>query len=595
VLTLPPFRHVVVADFEFEFGGHAGNLPRPICMVAKDLCTGQEWRLWRGEFGAEPPFPVGDETLFVAYYASAELGCFLELGWQMPKYVLDLYAEFRNLTNLSSDFIRPTVQEVTPTSRGLGGALAYFGLAEIDMLEKNSIRDLALRGPPWSNAERADLFNYCASDTYALERLLPAMLPHITNLNHALLRGRFMQAAARIERAGVPIDIDMLGLLREHWAGMQLDLIAAVDELYGVYEGRTFKEARWAQFLAEHGIPWPRLESGELDLDKETFRQMAKSYPIVSAMRELRHSLSEMRLNDLAVGEDARARTLLSVFASQTSRNQPSSTKYIFGLSVWLRSLIKAPAGYGVAYIDWSQQEFGIAAYLSQDPSMIRAYQSGDPYRSFAEQAGAIPLGIPESEYKATYKKVRDRYKQCALAMMYGMSAEGLAFKLGVPTIVARELIRAHKETFRKFWAWLEAAMDQAYQLRSLETVFGWRVRLGHGVNPRSMQNFPMQANGAEMMRLAAALATERGIEVCATVHDAFLICAPLDRLEDATKAMQAAMVEASRIVLGGNELRSDAHPVRYPDRYCDEDRGREMWDRVVGLIAKRTGKAIAA
>ena len=41
-----------------------------------------------------------------------------------------------------------------------------------------------------------------------------------------------------------------------------------------------------------------------------------------------------------------------------------------------------------------------------------------------------------------------------------------------------------------------------------------------------------MQANGAEMMRLAAIAATEAGIEVCAPVHDAFLIAAPLSRLE---------------------------------------------------------------
>ena len=41
-----------------------------------------------------------------------------------------------------------------------------------------------------------------------------------------------------------------------------------------------------------------------------------------------------------------------------------------------------------------------------------------------------------------------------------------------------------------------------------------------------------MQANAAEMMRLAACFATESGIEVCAPVHDAFLICAPLERFD---------------------------------------------------------------
>ena len=44
--------------------------------------------------------------------------------------------------------------------------------------------------------------------------------------------------------------------------------------------------------------------------------------------------------------------------------------------AVWLRNLIKPLAGHGLAYIDWIQQEFGIAAALSGDPAMLEAYQS---------------------------------------------------------------------------------------------------------------------------------------------------------------------------------------------------------------------------
>jgi DNA polymerase-1 len=93
-----------------------------------------------------------------------------------------------------------------------------------------------------------------------------------------------------------------------------------------------------------------------------------------------------------------------------------------------------------------------------------------------------------------------------------------------------------------------------------------------------------MQANGAEMMRLAACLATEREIEVCAPVHDAFLICAPLDHLEQDIAAMRAAMAEASKTVLKGFELQTDVKRVRYPDRYMD-GRGRVMWQRVTELL----------
>jgi len=98
------------------------------------------------------------------------------------------------------------------------------------------------------------------------------------------------------------------------------------------------------------------------------------------------------------------------------------------------------------------------------------------------------------------------------------------------------------------------------------------------------LRNFPMQANGAEMLRLACCLATEQGIEVCAPVHDAVLICAPLDRLEADIAEMQDIMREASRIVLNGFELGTDATVVRHPDRYMDE-RGKVMWQRVMQLM----------
>ncbi|MBM48267.1 MAG: hypothetical protein CMP27_00340 [Roseibacillus sp.] len=76
--------------------------------------------------------------------------------------------------------------------------------------------------------------------------------------------------------------------------------------------------------------------------------------------------------------------------------------------------------------------------------------------------------------------------------------------------------------------------MDRAYLTGSLETVFGWRIRVGDRANPRSFANYPMQANGAEMLRLACIAATEQGVDVCVPVHDALLIEAPLEELGQA-------------------------------------------------------------
>ena len=573
---LLPFAEIWAVDF--EFGAEPGENPEPVCLVAWELRSGRKLRLWRDEFGAEPPYPTGPDVLFVAYYASAEIGCHLALGWPVPERVLDLFTEFRNHTNGI-----PTV-----SGAGLLGALAHYGLDGIGTVEKDEMRDLILRGGPWTDAEREAILDYCESDVEALARLLPAMLPKI-DLPRALLRGRYMAAAARMERNGVPIDTDTLELLRRHWSDIQDQLIAEVDRDYGVYEGRTFKADRFAEWLTRNNIPWPSLDSGRLDLSDDTFREMARAFPIVAPLRELRSALSQMRLSDLQVGKDGRNRTLLSAFRARTGRNQPSNTKFIFGPSVWLRGLIQPPPGYGIAYIDWAQQEFGIAAALSGDPLMMDAYRSGDPYLAFAKQAGAAP---PDAT-KATHKAIRDQFKSTVLAVQYGMGADALAQRIGQPPIRARELLRLHRETYRVFWRWSDAAVDYAMLNGSLHTVFGWRVQVPPISNRRALSNFPMQANGAEMLRLACCLATERGIEVCAPVHDAVLICAPLDRLDADVVRMQDAMREASRIVLDGFELGTDAKTVRYPDRYMDE-RGATMWERVMKLIHERQQKTAA-
>jgi DNA polymerase-1 len=345
----------------------------------------------------------------------------------MPARILDLFTEFRDRTN----------GRETPSGAGLLGALAYFGLDAIGATEKEDMRSLVMRGGPWSGDELAQILDYCESDVEALARLLPAMLGRI-DLPRALLRGRYMAAAAAMEHNGVPVDVATLGQLREHWDGIQDALIADIDGVcgYGVYDGRTFKADRFEQYLIRSDIPWERTETGRLSLNDGAFRQAAKAYPQVAPLRELRSALSDMRLSDLAVGRDGRNRTILSAFRSRTGRNQPSNTRYIFGPSVWLRGLIKPPPGHGVAYVDWSQQEFGIAAALSGDFAMQAAYLSGDPYLSFAKQAGAVPSDAT----KESHGPQRELFKQCVLGVAYGMEAQGLALRIGQAPIVARDL-----------------------------------------------------------------------------------------------------------------------------------------------------------
>jgi hypothetical protein len=101
---------------------------------------------------------------------------------------------------------------------------------------------------------------------------------------------------------------------------------------------------------------------------------------------------------------------------------------------------------------------------------------------------------------------------------------------------------------------------------------------------PRTVLNFPMQANGSETLRWACIFATERGIDVHAPVQDALLVGGSVEDIEGVVAATQDAMARASDLVLDGFILRSEAKIVSYPDHYIDE-RGVEMWNRIMGLL----------
>ena len=553
---------------DFEFSARDGERPVIRCIVAVELSTGRTIRLWVDELTEHPPFNVGPNSLIVAYFASAEMHCFRVLGWPIPENIIDLFVEFKNKYNGSR----------TTAGLSLNGALIQHGLDPI--VEKEEMRNLAMReGNDYTDDEKQALLAYCHNDVTALVKLLPLMIPHIS-LPHALVRGQYMNAVGTMEYNGVPMDTKILDRLTQSGPDLTQNLIEKIDKDYGVFEGTTFKENKFEYYLAENDISWPRLPSGKLDLKGDTFRDMSKSHPKINSLKELRHLLSGMKLNKLTVGSDGRNRCLLSPFSSKTSRNQPSNTKFIFGPSTWIRGLIKPPQDHGVAYIDYSQQEFAIAAVLSDDTNMQEAYSAGDPYLEFARMAGLVPSGAT----KQSHPQERNLCKACVLGVQYGIGVKSLAHRIAGPPAKARELLQMHKETFPKFWKWSDEVINHAAVVGRLHSTLGWSLNLTGEINPRSAANWPVQTNGAEIIRLAAIFAIEEGIKVCCPIHDALLIEAPIERLEQDISRTQQLMQRAGGIVLRGFKLRTDVDRVVYPNRYMDE-RGIKMWNTIMELI----------
>ena len=589
-----PFDEIWLHDFEFI--AQPGERPDVVCLAAYELRSGQTIQLWRDELGTQPPYRTDDRVLFVSFVANAEMACHLSLGWRVPKNVLDLNPAFRNLTN----------GRFTPEGKGLIGLLRYYGLDTVDAKRKDAMRQRILQGWPFTPEEREQILKYCMSDVNSMARVLPRILPEI-DLGVALYHGEFAAVSARMEHNGVPIDMEIFNQLADSnvWRAVRDEMVPAIDAQYGVYTRRndksdwTFSMERFVAYLKREGIEWPTLETGALNMKRKTFEDMSKGFPQLEQLRQLRHARDKMRKVKLAVGSDGRNRTVLWPFQAKTSRTQPKASHWIFSPAVWLRSLIKPAPGMAVAYVDYSSMEFLIAASLSDGHcgpvnNMLDMYESGDPYLSFAKSVGAVP----HTATKKSHVAVRARYKVMMLATQYGMSAPTLAARLKISTFEAHEMLGQHREWFSQYWVWSDDWVAHALQTGIMQTAFGWTYRIGivGAINERSLRNWPVQATGADILRIACILATRHGIELLAPVHDAVLIEAPVDRIEADVVLMQEIMRRASRIVLnatveGTHELRTDANIIRYPARYTDK-RGDAIWDHVLDLLAKREQQA---
>ena len=168
------------------------------------------------------------------------------------------------------------------------------------------------------------------------------------------------------------------------------------------------------------------------------------------------------------------------------------------------------------------------------------------------------------------------------------MGAHTLSEYVGVSELRARELLRSHHEVFWKFWRWSDAVYDAAIATRVLKTNFGWRMRVLPTVRSGTLLNWPMQANGADMTRIACCLATQRGLKIVAPIHDAIMVEGAIKDIDDIVAELKECMTEASRVVLGGPTVRVDAKIINYPNRYVDDrDGAPELWDMTMRLLDK--------
>jgi DNA polymerase I len=384
------------------------------------------------------------------------------------------------------------------------------------------------------------------------------------------------KSIAQIQARGMPLDMPLWNLVQENKTAVIGELIRRFDPSYGDDDQIYSPDGKWSRaaierWLARAGInAWPRLESGELDLSSDAFKLMYHQ-PGVEGLHALRDSVGFIAKAKLPIGRDGRNRPSLFPFCTTTGRN--AHRKSIFNAHAGMRSFMVFPRDTTGAYLDWRTQEIGVAGALSRDEALMRDYAAGDIYHAMARMCGLTddphPMHWKKQEKNAA---LRQRMKQLQLGINYGMGVPSLARGLDRHPLIASTIIELHKRTYPRFWAW-RANMVQAAMLdRRIESVFGWPLHLTASPNERTIFNFPMQAGGAEMLRLATWRLCEAEIIPVMLIHDGILLEETDDeKIEHAKEIMRAAGrdvcdgfdigVDVDQMLVGGARYR-DKRPV---------------------------------
>lgn len=540
---------------------------------------------------------MDDGYTFVSFVVEAEARSLHTLFGYMPKFkAIDLFLEYRCLLNNNHKFaygqqyIDGKIIKTSPPKNkwevsdadndsdshhkpGESLAAATFKMlgVMIDAVEKDEARNIIIR----SNREEIEasaerILKYNLSD---IEYLKP-LLSKIYNAQRqqrgvsvgqwekeALRRGDYAVATAKMIALGYPINNERVSkfskLTREILeAAAQACLQADPSFTPFRWEKRVgryvLNEAEVRGFIEKQNRPyWRKTDKKKLSLARDAFKDWYSSESEGFPGAFCRYLKTKQSLNGFMpggkskkfqdfIGRDGRVRPNFGIYVSQSSRSQPGATGFIPLKAHWMRIFIEPPKGKAIVGLDFSSQEFAVAAILSQDEAMMNAYKSGDVYLAFAKAAGLAP----KSATKASHKAVRDLCKALVLGISYDMSAKGLAVRLSdvsnspVTEDTAQGYIDLFYDTYPDYADWKKEIIGDYESQDFLQLPDGW-IMWGDNDNRRSVCNFPVQGHGAVIMRESVHRAQAQGLNVIYTLHDA-LYCeidsgdmAAIDTLKD--------------------------------------------------------------
>ena len=561
------FDRCLAVDFEYRMDKTKTIPKKVVCATYKDVFTGETWNFWEHDKQSFHPHFDFHNNLFITFNAVAEVGCWLKLLHGIPKNIWDCMIEHRRLYNGQKEKFNL-----------LSVGQDYGYLDELTKDQKEEERDLIIRNETYTAAQKKRILAYNKKDVDLTAKIFLKQVADLETqlkikpenyedeLWNCCFHGAAQGGVARVEAAGIPVDLKLYNEFNEAWPMVKESVINEFNKKIDLFEDGKLKYEKFERLIRRLKLldTWPRnFKNNKLSMNKKIIEDRYGHIPELQLFLELQKLNRMTLLNGYNIGEDGRSRCSLQMFKTKTGRCAPSTALYPFSASKWARNFMKPALGSRLFYLDYAQQEVAIQGALSNDKNMMDAYSSGDVYVWTAKQCGKIPKHISNEEAadeQGPYVETRDIFKQLFLANNYGAGIHWLKGQLKSTMHMARYWKKKFSQIYKIYFGWIKNEIDRGFITGSMHTRYGWsRIIKGKFQKDKygnwkpiknSLQNWPIQSTGSDVLRMAMLDVQEQGFKVCALVHDAILVELPLGD-ERNIKQVQRTMELAAQKIIG--------------------------------------------
>jgi DNA polymerase-1 len=366
----------------------------------------------------------------------------------------------------------------------------------------------------------------------------------------------------RMEEAGVRID---LGVLRQMDAHLSKEIHRVGEEIFE-RAGHRFNINSPKQLgdvlFNKMNLPKP-LKYGKgkvVSTAQDVLEELAEHNEVPRLVLEYRQ-LAKLKSNyvdslPLLADRDGRVHTTFNQVGTATGRlsstnpnlqNIPIRTE----LGREIRAAFIAAPGRVLLSADYSQIELRLMAHFSNDPLLVRAYQTGQDIHTLT---ASEVFGVPVEKMT---KETRNRAKAVNFGIVYGISPFGLAQQLNIEQNEARLYIETYFARYQGVRTYIDHLLEDVRREQRVRTLFG-RVRPIpdiqsrnanlRGFAERTAVNTPLQGTAADLIKLAMIridrrLAVEKLKSVMTLqVHDELLFDVPEDEADQLQEVVKHEM-----------------------------------------------------